>query len=495
MKRVSRRSFVAGMGAMPFALWLQKERIPIGPLRKKWVRYEARTTEGQKMLKIYADTVNKMMNSTTAGDPRSWIFQWYTHAVRPDRTKAGEISSIYGGGSSPNKTLATDAWSTCQPHFSGDEPSFLPWHRMFVYFLESIVRKASGNDDFSLPYWNYSVTGSVHGVIPPEFTNSSDPTLKWLYRADRNPGVNTGTAIDTGDPGALDLTALKQTTYEPNGAAPGFNADLDGGIHGAVHVDTGNSTNMGSVPWAARDPIFWMHHCNLDRLWASWNKNGGVNPGGGWLTKSFTFADLNGTKVVATVSNFDSLSKLDYTYDRLEPAPFRIPFLPWPFPLAHPTPLQIHELTQVPLTAQTTRLAMTAAKVPQAPPEPFTAHVARLAPEKSIYLVIKNLQSDVHPGVTYQVFLDLPSGKSPNEASAHRVGTINFFGTATQHALAAAGQMQMNSKFFSFDITDIVKGLQANKLLQDKPVVTIVPAGKPAADAKPVVGEISIQEQ
>jgi len=492
MKKVSRRSFVAGMGAMPFALWLQKERIPIGPLRKTWVRYEARTTEGQKMLKIYADTVNTMMNSTTAGDPRSWIFQWYTHAVRPDRTKAGEISSIYGGGASPNKTLATDAWSTCQPHFSGDEPSFLPWHRMFVYFFESIIRKASGHNEFSLPYWNYSVTGAAHGVIPPEFTNSSDPSLKWLFRSNRNPGVNTGTAIDASDPGALSLDVMKQTTYEPNGAASGFNADLDGGIHGNVHVDTGDSTNMGSVPWAARDPIFWLHHCNLDRLWASWNKNGGVNPGGPWLTKSFTFADLNGTKVTATVDHFDSLSKLDYTYDRFEPSPWFKRPLPWPFEVAHPTPLQIHELAEIPLTAQTTRLAMTTAKVPQAPQEAFTAHVAKLAPDKRVYLVIKNLRSDTHPGVTYQVFIDVPSGRSLNQASAHRVGTINFFGAVTHHEVAPN---QPDSKFFSFDITDIVKGLQANKLLQDKPVVTIVPSGKPAADAKPVVGEVSILEQ
>jgi tyrosinase len=160
--------------------------------------------------------------------------------------------------------------------------------------------------------------------------------------------------------------------------------------------------------------------------------------------------------------------------------------------VAHPTPLQIHELAEIPLTAQTTRLAMTTTKLPQAPREAFTAHVAKLAPDKRIYLVIKNLRSDTHPGVTYQVFLDVPAGKSLNQAAAHRVGTINFFGAVTHHDVAPG---QPDSKFFSFDITDVVKGLQANKLLQDKPVVTIVPAGKPAADAKPVVGEVSILEQ
>ena len=27
---------------------------------------------------------------------------------------------------------------------------------------------------------------------------------------------------------------------------------------------------MGSVPTAAYDPIFWAHHCMIDRLWYLW---------------------------------------------------------------------------------------------------------------------------------------------------------------------------------------------------------------------------------
>ena len=36
---------------------------------------------------------------------------------------------------------------------------FLPWHRMYLYFFERIVRaavvEAGGPADFALPYWNY----------------------------------------------------------------------------------------------------------------------------------------------------------------------------------------------------------------------------------------------------------------------------------------------------------------------------------------------------
>src|SRR6266576_2321642 len=32
---------------------------------------------------------------------------------------------------------------------------------------------------------------------------------------------------------------------------------------------------MGSVPTAAQDPIFYLHHCNIDRLWDLWLAQGG----------------------------------------------------------------------------------------------------------------------------------------------------------------------------------------------------------------------------
>ena len=492
MSRVSRRSFVSGMAAMPFALWLQKEKTPIFR-HIAWVRYEARTSQGQKMLQIYADAVNKMMNSTPQGDPRSWLFQWYTHAVRADKTKAGEINAIYGSGSSTNKSLATDMWNTCRAHFrSADETFFLPWHRMFVYYLEHMIRKISGKDEFSLPYWNYSVSGSAHGVLPPEFTKKSDPTFQWLYRDNRNPGVNGGQAIDKFDPGALDLTSLKQKTYDPQGVAAGFNMELDSGLHGNVHVDIGDTTNMGHIPWAARDPIFWMHHCNIDRLWASWNKNGGANPGGSWLTRTFTFADQNGTKIISKVQDFDALAKLNYTYDFFEPPPTKFIPLPWPPPQVVLTPIQIHGPGPVELREEAARLPLTQpSSRPQV--EPFTLHVQRMAPEKRIFLVLRNLHADAHPGVLFHVFLDVPANTLPRQALEHRVGIINFF-DAVRHGEQFAGEQQ-STKFVSFDITELAHNLHDKKLLSEKPVVTIVPFGKPAADARPVIGEVSIVEQ
>src|SRR6516162_7597723 len=138
--------------------------------RAQHVRHDARSPEGKKMLKIYAEAVAKM-KAMSAKDPDSWVFQWYTHAVRGDRTKAGELMSIFGPGPSPAKMLAQSMWDTCQAHHApGIEDDFLPWHRMYVYYFEEIIRDVSGHKDFTLPYWNYSTSDkATHGVIPPEF--------------------------------------------------------------------------------------------------------------------------------------------------------------------------------------------------------------------------------------------------------------------------------------------------------------------------------------
>ncbi|MGC2574826.1 MAG: tyrosinase family protein, partial [Candidatus Nitrosopolaris sp.] len=47
-----------------------------------------------------------------------------------------------------------------------------------------------------------------------------------------------------------------------------FSVKLETDIHNSVHGWCHGS--MGSVPTAAFDPIFWAHHCNIDRIWAIW---------------------------------------------------------------------------------------------------------------------------------------------------------------------------------------------------------------------------------
>ena len=69
---------------------------------------------------------------------------------------------------------------------------------------------------------------------------------------------------------------------------------------GNQQVSTGKE-DMGLLSTAARDPIFYAHHCNIDRLWAEWlrrNPTAHKNPTAtAWLNTSFTFGgDMDGTR-------------------------------------------------------------------------------------------------------------------------------------------------------------------------------------------------------
>src|SRR3546814_10417966 len=81
-----------------------------------------------------------------------------------------------------------------------------------------------------------------------------------------------------------------------------------------IHVLIGDVTNMGNVPTAAQYPIFWLHHCNIDRLWESWCRlPGRSNPN--WPGRSFAFADGDGNGVAAPADGVGRVADLKYDYD------------------------------------------------------------------------------------------------------------------------------------------------------------------------------------
>ena len=88
---------------------------------------------------------------------------------------------------------------------------------------------------------------------------------------------------------------------------------------------------MNDPDTAAQDPIFWLHHSNIDRLWAVWVRNGHSNPTTpGWLNQQFSFFDENGQPVTMTaVQVLDTVADLGYTYDQLV-APGAPPAVPAP---------------------------------------------------------------------------------------------------------------------------------------------------------------------
>jgi hypothetical protein len=135
-------------------------------------------------------------------------------------------------------------------------------------------------------------------------------------------------------------------------------------------------------------------------------------------------------------------------------------------------------------SAVTTRVAPKASKKDEKLQSLLKA-VNGLTGEKKLYLIVRNLTTNIQPGVLYSVYLNLPPNASADVAAKHRIGTINFFN--------ATGQK--SDKFVSFDITSMLKALAKAGELEDEVKVTVIPDGAPTPDSKPRIGELNIVER
>src|SRR6476620_1495311 len=372
------------------------------------IRYNLASANSQLMLKKYAQAV-KLMMALPPSNPLSWTFQWYTHAVPTNTTKAAALASIFPSPS-PAKTLATAMWNTCQGHFAASgEPYFLPWHRMYVCAFEEIIRAVLHDPKFTLPYWNY--TSAAAYAVPKEFRMQNDPLWGPLFRPNRNATSNAGQPIFTGQGSASDLSAspaMAQTSYLPVGAIAGFNQTLDFGLHGNVHVFTGNSQGMGQVPWAANDPIFWMHHCNIDRIWASWNNAGHANPTtAAWLNKTFVFAGPDGKGEKWVVKDYTNTKKCNYKYDRLIGATHLIAVAESFAAAASVAPATVARTSSGPValgaTAVRVSLPAAASPSPSAAPaaSPLAGRLSVLPDDRRLYLVLNDFKATAQPETLY----------------------------------------------------------------------------------------------
>jgi tyrosinase len=433
----------------------------------KFIRYNVSSPQGAAMLNSYAVAVQRMMHAPTT-NPASWIFQWYTHSVRSDSSKATEIQNL---GGAPTTSIAQAMWETCQAHHStDDEDNFLPWHRLYVLYFERIVRQLSGNTNFALPYWDY--TKSQHQALPEQFQNATDPVFGALFRPNRRTGVNSGQTITqaAGVPAsALNLNDMKEGSY------PDFCSQLDGNLHGNVHVFTGNSIGMGTVPWAANDPIFWLHHCNIDRIWAGWNAAGRSNPTDPtWVSTTFTFSDPSGQQVAPRFSDVLDSSKLPYTYDVLPKPPGRFRGL-------GKERLVLYRMAVGPLPIGPLHLTLEKAVAGATPSLPA------LAADRAVYLEVAGVTAASNPLIGYNVFLNPQRTSEPGLNDPGYVGTITFF-DAGGHGNDAAHPAPKSIRRLSLD--HLIR--QGRLKTEEAPRIVLVSTAEPAAGAKPAIAEFRI---
>jgi tyrosinase len=176
---------------------------------------------------------------------------------------------------------------------------FLAWHRGFIHRFEAQLQQVSGDPTLVLPYWNYY----DHPTVPPEFLDPASP----LYRSDR-----TSTDVT----GALSFDAFADTViFFPRGKTDAFEPIVESRPHNRVHNLIGGALSQVSV--SPRDPLFWVHHANIDRLWVAWlaADNGRRQPAttATYWTGSFTYGA--GVATMPRVWTASTTTYLGYQYD------------------------------------------------------------------------------------------------------------------------------------------------------------------------------------
>jgi hypothetical protein len=508
----TRRTFLKSMAAVPFVFGL-----PRAGATTTLVRYDLASTQGARMLEIYAQAISEMQTMSEAS-PLAWMWQWYTHFVSGTTTKTAEIDRIFGEDNQGQRSLAEETWNTCQSHAGQNANHFLPWHRMFVHYFERIVRQVSGHPEFTLPYWDYTSSDPAkRGVVPAPFRMPGDPVYGALYRVDRSALANAGEPIHKNQPtDVMDISdAMARANYMTVDGVQGFCRAIDSGIHGRIHTLVGTAKGMGSVPFAANDPLFWVHHANIDRMWASWNYNGGRNPTDPtlhpWINNQFVMADADGSRVSRPLKDFFSITALGYTYDRFIPKPSQQPSQGYAIPSPKTTwrtpagGLALpgnRKTTATPTEQQRVASATTTANLGATPTRVVlravssrstaTSSVLGLDPrrEKRTYLVLKNLHTWKQPEVLFHVYVLPMGGGAPSRE--RYAGNINFFDAEFHDHGRGAKADLLGENFYSFDVTEVLRRIEAAGGSREGLQVLIMPAGRPRAGAGAMVAAIDL---
>lgn len=192
-------------------------------------------------------------------------------------------------------------------------PAFLPWHRNFLNRLELDIRRVLGKPDFGLPYWTWNVDATLPPIEQPNTpiwgddalggsgnpiqtgpfrydpNNPTDPNnwavriemvstteVRLTRRALERRIASNGAVPDLSIRGLFDALNFGSYDRPPwTGRSVGSLRNLVEGwvgperpaLHNRVHVWIGGDMSRGHSP---NDPVFFLHHCNIDRIWSYW---------------------------------------------------------------------------------------------------------------------------------------------------------------------------------------------------------------------------------
>ncbi len=232
---------------------------------------------------------------------------------------------------------------------------FLPWHRAYLYFMErqlahilTTVFKLDGNK-FALPYWDWETHKEIPNTRerttqrkpspffgydltidslsdPLEYKGQSFDNLA-LWDGYRGPTLEKPQMSPENETGPvwkqhIQLTArytnpayigsILQLPWSEFGGAEVTSKDdgqgaLEQNPHNLMHdwvgSRFGSNRDMGTLRYAALDPLFYLHHANLDRIWSLYPYTPDPATKPAWANQSFTFTDVDGKPISVTVSD------------------------------------------------------------------------------------------------------------------------------------------------------------------------------------------------
>jgi tyrosinase len=169
------------------------------------------------------------------------------------------------------RDMHTDA-TTREMH--GDA-GFLPWHRAYVMDLERALQAIDAT--VTVPYWRFDQPAP--DVFTQDFMGESNPEQVAVFRpghpleqwvTDQQLGITRGLDFDLNGPAQVidELSTINLGDDYTNFANEDSGIEID--PHGSAHVSFTETSSLFHIGTAVRDPVFFMLHANVDRLWAKW---------------------------------------------------------------------------------------------------------------------------------------------------------------------------------------------------------------------------------
>ncbi|XP_059435415.1 polyphenol oxidase, chloroplastic-like [Corylus avellana] len=369
---------------------------------------------------------------------------------------------------------------------------FFPFHRYQLYFFEKILGMLLEDPTFAIPFWNWDNPPGMK--MPDMFVEDSNSSLYDVLRnadhlrkvVDCNYNVGDETYSSPQESQESQESINLKTIYRQMvsnsknaelfygsayraGDCDARNGSYGGPVencpHNTIHSWCGDPKNgeedMGIFATAARDPIFYSHHGNVDRMWIIWRENITTDPekrkcvedSKDWLDANFIFYDENRQPVRAYVRDSLDYEKLGYVYEKVD--------IPW--------------FNEKPTPRKSKKSKKPAVEFPVVLDKVISAVVARpnnstRRDDKEEVLVIEGIEFEKDEAVKFDVHInddeDSPCGPENTEFAG------SFVHVQHSHTHGKKKTKKMNSAL-RLGITDLLKDLEADG--DDTVLVTLVP--------------------